>query len=95
MSEPATKKELDALQKEVNELRRWFQDEKKWTLAFFEHFAKLTRSFGEQFQFRFGLGQMHRERPTRLPRQINGRSKQLRMDAVWRVRAETEKRDEG
>jgi hypothetical protein len=31
MAEPATKKELQALQKEVDEIRKWFQDEKKWT----------------------------------------------------------------
>ena len=29
MAEPVTKKDLEALQKQIDEVRRWFQDEKK------------------------------------------------------------------
>ena len=40
LAEPATKRELDALQKEVNELRRSFQDETKWTHDELQKFDK-------------------------------------------------------
>jgi hypothetical protein len=48
MAEPATKKELQALQKEVDELCKWFQDEKKWT---HDELDKLTKWLNDEKKF--------------------------------------------
>jgi hypothetical protein len=39
---PATKKDIEALQKQVDELKRWFQDEKALTRKRFEDEKKRT-----------------------------------------------------
>jgi hypothetical protein len=41
---PATKKELAALQKQVDELRKWFDDEKKVVHAELDGWASLSTS---------------------------------------------------
>jgi len=40
---PATKKDLAALQKEVDEIRKWFQDEKALMRGWFNDEKKFTR----------------------------------------------------
>jgi len=40
---PATKKDLAALQKEVDEIRKWFQDEKAQMNRWFNDEKKFTR----------------------------------------------------
>jgi predicted RNA-binding protein with EMAP domain len=37
---PVTRKEFQALQKEVDEVRKWFQDEKNWTRGELQKFEK-------------------------------------------------------